>query len=255
MDEVKTQFGKQAEDYVKYRRPYPEELYNLFFSLLPGGRKKILDVACGPGNSTERLLRDGAEVFGCDIDPLMIDEARKQAKKKNLNIEYEVSSAEKLPYEDNSFDAINVGTAFHWFVNDTAVSEIKRVLKDEGMLFVFWTLKNKDMRVEEKAMSEIFMKYNFPKLPPELRDLEYISNFFSTNGFQNVSTKHIAITHEATVEDRVGLEKTNGGYGLLSAEDKNKFIAEITQALNASLHGSKSFTVEEDLQIVYGFKL
>jgi ubiquinone/menaquinone biosynthesis C-methylase UbiE len=254
MNEVKTQFGKQAENYVKYRKPYPEELYNFFFSLLPSGDKKILDIACGPGNSTERLLRDGSKVFGCDIDPLMIDEARKQAEKKNLSVEYTVSSAEKLPYEDNYFDAINVGTAFHWFVNEKAMSEIKRVLKNNGMLFVFWTLTNKDMRAEEQALVEIFRKYNFPRLAPELRDLEYISTFFKSSGFQNVSTNHIALIYQVAAGDRVGLEKTNAGYGLLSDEDKKKFLDELTQALTANLQGRENFTVEEDLQIVYGFK-
>ena len=254
LDKIKSQFGKQAENYIKYRKPYPDNLYKLFFSLLPAGSKKILDIACGPGNSTERLLSEDSKVFGCDIDPLMIEEARKQTKSKNLNIEYSVSSAEKLPYEDNCFDAINVGTAFHWFANEQAIGEIKRVLKSGRMLFVFWTLTAKDERNENEKVSKIFNSLNWPKIPQELRNLEYISTFFKINGFQNVETKSIAVTHNATVEERVGLEKTNAGYGLLSEEGKNKFLDDLTLVYKLDLADKEYFTINEELQVVYGFK-
>ncbi len=71
-------------------------------------------------------MREGVELFGCDHDPRMIEEAKSQAAAKNLPISYSVAEVEHLPYEDNIFDAVTVGTAFHWFVNEASIKEILR---------------------------------------------------------------------------------------------------------------------------------
>ena len=57
-------------------------MYKLLFSLVHEGNKKILDIACGTGKSTEPMVRDDVEVVGCDHDSLMIEEAIKQAQIK-----------------------------------------------------------------------------------------------------------------------------------------------------------------------------
>ena len=77
IDTIKKQFGNEAANYTKFRKPYPQELYDLLFSRFPQDGKKILDIACGTGKSTEPLLLSGLEVFGCDHDELMIEEAQK----------------------------------------------------------------------------------------------------------------------------------------------------------------------------------
>lgn len=254
IDEHKKQFGNQAENYTKYRRPYTDELYKLLFSLLPKESTKILDIACGTGKSTEPLVKNGLEVFGIDHDPLMIIEAQKQAQLKGLSINYEVAEVENLPFVDGEFDAVTVGTAFHWFVNEKAISEIIRVLKDKGLLLIFWTLTTKDVPEEDSIPREIFQKFNWEKVPSELRDLEYISAFLAKNGFKNISTARIPFTHNDTVDDQVGLMKTASSYEILSPEDKGLFIEEITEALTKRLGNRPYFTYEEEIQVCYGFK-
>lgn len=255
MDKLKTQFGNQANIYSKYRRPYPPELYALYFSLLPQSDKIILDLACGSGNSTKPLANRDTKVFACDIDPLMIKQAQKEIEGKKLDIHYSVAEAEHLPYESDHFDGVSVGTAFHWFVNDIAIAEIKRVLKSGGLFFTFWTMTVKDIRKENEQVSDVFRSYNFPKISPELRDPEHISTFLKEYGFQNVSIVRLPIVHNATIEDRINLEKTNASYGLLLSEaDKNEFLERLRRALTASLGNKPHFVIEEEIQICYGFK-
>ncbi len=254
INEHKKNFGNQAENYTRYRKPYPRELYDLIFSLLPKEAKKILDIACGTGKSTEPLVRDGLEIIGIDHDSLMIAEAQKQAELKNLPIKYSVAEVEQLPFSNQEFDAITIGTAFHWFANDKAIEEIRRVLRDRGLLLIFWTLTTKNVPEEDSIPREIFQKFNWEKVPSELRDLDYISAFLIQKGFKDVSTARIPFTHNDTVEDQVGLMKTASSYELLSEEDKVLFIDEITKALTERLSDRPFFTYEEEIQVCYGFK-
>ncbi|MEI6345897.1 MAG: class I SAM-dependent methyltransferase [bacterium] len=252
IDKHKKQFGNQAENYTKYRKPYTEKLYELLFSLAPG--KKILDIACGTGKSTEPMVRSGTEVIGCDHDPLMIAEAIKQAEIKSSPIKYIVADVEHLPFEDSNFDVVTVGTAFHWFVNEKSVTEIKRVLKEKGLFFIFWTLTTKDVPEEDSIPGSFYKTFNWDKVPPELRNLDYISNFFKEQGFQNVNTARIPFSHNDTVEEQVGLMKTASSYEILSDSEKERFIRELTELLTTKLGNRPYFTYEEEIQVCYGFK-
>jgi SAM-dependent methyltransferase len=252
IDIFKKQFGNEALNYTKYRMPYPESLYALLFSLVPKDGKKILDLACGTGKSTEDLVKTGLDIFGCDHDPLMIEEAKRQAVLKNLDIHYSVASSESLPFEDNTFDVVTVGTAFHFFMNDSAMSEIKRILKPNGLLFIFWTLTTKEIPEENEIPGSIYRKYNWIRIPSELRDLDVVSSFLHSMGFIDISTKRIPFSYQTTVEERVGLQTTSGMYEILSPEDKQSFLSDVESVLQEKLGQRQYFVLEEEVQVCFG---
>jgi len=254
IEKHKKQFGNQATNYTKYRRPYTEKVFELLFSHAPEGTNRILDIACGTGKSTEPLVREGVEVIGCDHDPLMLAEAEKQAQIKNLPIKYVVADVEQLPFEDCLFQIIVVGTAFHWFVNVASITEIKRVLQKGGLFFVFWTLTTKDVPEEDSIPGDFLQSFNWDKVPSQLRDLDHISGFFAENGFGEVSTARISFSHNDTVEDQVGLMRTASCYDLLSKDEQERFDTELTKILTVKLAERPFFTYEEEIQICYGFK-
>lgn len=254
IDKHKKQFGNLAGDYTKYRKEYPKELFDFIFTQVGTGGKKILDIACGTGKSTESLVRDGIRVFGCDIDPLMLAEAKKQAELKHLDITYSIAEAENLPYSDDEFDAVTVGTAFHWFANKSFINQVKRVLKKRGSFFVYWSLTVKDVPKEDGIPLSFLEKYKWQKVPKELRDLTYISNFLSTHEFERVSTHRIPVSKDYNVEEYVGLQKTASSYGVLSEEDKKSFDVELTEILTKQLGDRSHFTLEDEVQICCGFK-
>lgn len=254
IEKQKKVFGIQAEDYTKYRKPYPKELTELFFSLFPKDGKHILDIACGTGKSTEPLQREGVELFGCDHDPLMIKEAQKQAALKNLPITYSVAEVEHLPFEDNYFDAVTVGTAFHWFVNEVSIQEMLRVLKPGGLVFLYWSLGKKHDEGDGPEVWQVFKKYNWEKLPSELRDTSYIKSFLTQNGLESVSSAVLADVYTETLDERVGLEKTNSGYGLLSEENKKLFLEDLKNVLVSMLGDRPYFKVQKEIHVCYGYK-
>jgi len=98
----------------------------------------FLDLGCGTGQAVrhvaERARGDG--VFcGIDISPRMIDIARET---KGLpNVQFEVASAEELPFEDGSFGAALCTNSFHHYLLPMrALEEIHRVLRPGGRLCI-----------------------------------------------------------------------------------------------------------------------
>jgi ubiquinone/menaquinone biosynthesis C-methylase UbiE len=70
----------------------------------PGAR--VLDVACGTGNLAIPAARTGAQVWGVDIAPNLLDQARERANAEGLRATFEEGDAEQLPYPDAHFDVV-----------------------------------------------------------------------------------------------------------------------------------------------------
>ena len=70
----------------------------------PGAR--VLDVACGTGNSAIPAARQGGKVTGVDIATNLLEQARKRAAEEGVQASFEEGDAEELPYPDQSFDVV-----------------------------------------------------------------------------------------------------------------------------------------------------
>jgi len=71
-----------------------------------GPGMKVLDVACGTGNTTMPAARAGAAVTGVDIAPNLLEQARSRASQEGLSVQFDEGDAETLPYPDASFDLV-----------------------------------------------------------------------------------------------------------------------------------------------------
>ncbi len=102
--------------------------------------KKVLDVGCGGGFTTEHLTTLGADVTGLDPSPKLIGAASAHARKTGKEINYQVGKSEHMPFEDNTFDIVTcVDVLEHVESPAAAVREIHRVLKPGG-LFLYDTI-------------------------------------------------------------------------------------------------------------------
>lgn len=99
----------------------------------------ILDLSCGEGWFTRHLATSvvpGGHVIGVDLSPAMIDEARNNPENP-ANAKYEVSTAEDLPFEDQSINHIISVESFYYYPDQVAAGhEMFRVLKPGGTFFV-----------------------------------------------------------------------------------------------------------------------
>jgi len=108
-------FAGTADDYVRYRLPYPRAVLDGFLAearLAPGGR--LLDLACGPGRVSLPIADRFAEVWALDLEPEMIEAGRREASRLGItNVRWSVGRAETFDAPSAAFDLVTVGEAFH----------------------------------------------------------------------------------------------------------------------------------------------
>jgi demethylmenaquinone methyltransferase/2-methoxy-6-polyprenyl-1,4-benzoquinol methylase len=103
----------------------------------------ILDIATGTGDLAIHLTKTNAsKIVGLDISEGMLEVGRKKVEKLKLSstIEMVVGDSEKMPFQNNTFDAITVAFGVRNFENlEKGLSEIYRVLKPGGTFVVLET--------------------------------------------------------------------------------------------------------------------
>ena len=99
----------------------------------PGQR--VLDVACGSGNTTIAAGRRFADCVGVDYVPALLERARERAAAERLEIEFREGDAEALPFPDASFDVV-LSTFGAMFAPDQprTAAELLRVCRSGGRI-------------------------------------------------------------------------------------------------------------------------
>ncbi|MGQ0828893.1 MAG: class I SAM-dependent methyltransferase [Bacteroidota bacterium] len=114
---------------------------------------RFLDVGCGAGFSMKKAIELSCNAYGIDPNPGEHGVGRYNAKEQDLNIIKGVS--ESLPYENLFFDTVYSSHVLeHVNSVDQTLSEMKRVLKDDGVLII-------GMPTDTMAKINLFTQYFF----------------------------------------------------------------------------------------------
>lgn len=160
IETIREDYDRIAAEYARrmFReldaKPFDREQLSRFAGDVMG-RGPVCDLGCGPGH-VARYLRDaGADVFGVDLSPQMIA----QARQLNPGINFR---------EGNMLAGI---AAFYAIVNipqeslSLAFAEMNRVLKPRGLLLLSFHIGEEVIRPEELWGNRVSME--FYKLQPE----------------------------------------------------------------------------------------
>ena len=140
-------FARAADTYERARPEYPPAAVAWLaerLDLRPG--RTVVDVAAGTGKLTRALVGTGARVVA--VEPLA--EMRRVLQEAVTEVEALEGTAEALPLEASSVDAVTVAAAFHWFDVPDALEEFARVLKRGGALGLVWNVRDARARIHQE---------------------------------------------------------------------------------------------------------
>lgn len=118
---LRSHLSRTAQNSAQHLLPY----------LRPG--MKILDIGCGPGTITASLgdlVGLSGNVIGLDPSADVIEQASKNSWSEHSNVIFEVGDAERLRFEDSSFDVVHAHQVLQHVSDPTAIlREMRRVAK------------------------------------------------------------------------------------------------------------------------------
>ena len=169
----------------------------------------LIDVASGTGDIARAFLKqtnNQGKVACVDPNKLMLGEGRK--KLRNLkNITWHCSLAEKLPFENETFDIYSLSFGMRNFSNiNSSIAEAKRVLKVGGRLICLEFSK-----VDNEILSKVYKLYSksipyigkyivgnsepyeyLVKTIDEFYNQDELTKILEENGFSNVEYRNLS---------------------------------------------------------------
>lgn len=107
----------------------------------------VVDLAAGTGKLTRLLVPTAAEVIA--VEP--VAGMRRVLACHVPDVEVIDGTAENIPLSEGSVDLVSVGQAFHWFDVPAALTEIHRVLRQEGWLALVWNRRLLDEPIHREV--------------------------------------------------------------------------------------------------------
>ncbi len=134
---MKADFGKTASDYQKHRAGFPLSFFKrLQIDGLTEGSETVVDLGSGTGTVARGLAKMGCKVTGVDPSSEMLGAALEMAKEEGVVIDFCQGTAEGTGQEDQTADVVTAGQCWHWFDPESAVKDVRRILKPGGLLLI-----------------------------------------------------------------------------------------------------------------------
>ena len=188
----KDHFSRQAADYAKFRPRYPREMFEYLGDIAPS-RMLAWDCATGNGQAAVELAEVFRRVIATDASEKQISNAQPHKR-----VEYRVAPAENSGLQSETVNLVMVAQALHWFDLPRFYEEVRRVLKDGGVLaasaYKFFHITPKIDRLvnhryydevvglfwpPERALIEKFEKLPFPFSEIETPSFQMIAQWNS----------------------------------------------------------------------------
>jgi SAM-dependent methyltransferase len=237
-------FAGLADDYVRYRVPYPREILEGFLaeaSLPPGAR--LLDLACGPGRVALPIARQFAEVWAVDLEPDMIEAGRREAERLCIgNVRWAVGRAEEFDAPRGAFDLITIGEAFHRLDRSRVAAMACDWLKPGGVFVTLgpWIAEETAppwrrvlAGVVRDFIGEPARRFGAPNATPDQEFADQVQAIRDA-GFVDLATRSFAVPHEWTLEALLGNARSNSTLSRRAlGERQGAFEAAVRKALLA----------------------
>jgi SAM-dependent methyltransferase len=145
-------FGSRARAYAAFRPSYPAAAIEAALAGLGDPRAlTVADVGAGTGISARLVAERGASVIA--IEP---NAAMRATAKPHPCIVWRGATAERTGLEEQSVDVVTIGQAFHWFANQEAMNEFRRVARRRAALLQY---ERDERDAFTKAYGDVVRRY------------------------------------------------------------------------------------------------
>lgn len=152
-------FGRTSSDYAAYRDIYPQVFYDKILNrkLCIKGQD-VLDIGTGTGVIPRNMYRYGAKWTGTDISAEQIEQAKRLSA--GMDIDYYVSPAEEVTFNENSFDVVSACQCFGYFNHEILAPKLAGILKKNGrLLFLYMAWLSFEDKIAGTS-ENLVLKYN-----------------------------------------------------------------------------------------------
>lgn len=185
MENQEKTWDKIASKWDDYRK----EAFPITKNFLENKGGKILDLGCGSGRNCLKLKKD-TTYYCVDFSSEMLKLAEKNLKEKQIKAKFFHTKSNKLPFEDNFFDAIIFYATLHCIETNVerreTLKELFRTLKPKSQALIStWgknspRLKNKEkesympwtIKESEKVQRFTYI-YKLEELKKEIEDIGF----------------------------------------------------------------------------------
>jgi SAM-dependent methyltransferase len=132
-DDIRLSFNEAPEIYDKVRPPYPTDLFDALFQMLPS-QPEIVEVGPGTGQATKDLLARGASVLAIEIGPATAAKLRSNLPSERLRVA--VGDFEVMEIAAGEADAVFSATAYHWISREAQTDRPAAILRPGGLVAI-----------------------------------------------------------------------------------------------------------------------
>ncbi|OUS76983.1 SAM-dependent methyltransferase [Paenibacillus sp. MY03] len=236
--ERKNTFNEIANEYEKYRPPYPEQLFKdiLEFAELKANNV-ILEIGCGTGQATTGFVNLGySNITAIELGENLAELTRQKFRNKQ-GVKIINSQFETWNHENEKFNLAISGTAFHFVQpQEFGYRKVFDLLRDQGTIGFFWTVHVPTYIEPYNEIREIYRKYA-PQLDdsqnPSLEQIiEDRSKLTLMDGlFKDLEVKQYTWDHRFTASEYISLLNTNSRHRLVPEDVRNKLFGGIREII------------------------
>ncbi len=220
-------FEASVEQYERGRPSYPEDAVAFLVAELGIAEGcDVVELGAGTGKFTELIVPTGARIVALEPVAAMRDALRRNCPSARVLD----GTAERIPLEHGSADAVVAAQSFHWFDAKRAVVEIHRVLRDGGRLGLIWNVRDESSDWSER-LTAIFDRLSGPDVP-RYKHGTWRAPFESTEWFGPLHHWVAYHVHEVSREGFLDRVLSVSYVASAPAAERERVVAEVNELLD-----------------------
>lgn len=241
-----------SEQYLKFKKDRTQPSIDLANRLYTENPQRIIDIGCGPGNSTAVLKKrySAAYVLGADFSPNMIEKAKAEYNDIDFMIFDATKDFEKL---GDKFDIVFSNACIQWVPNhQKLLKDMMSILNPKGIMAIQVPVNFEEpihRIITELVTSRKWADHFTPRIFYTLKENEYFDILSSlTNKFEIWKTIycHRMPSHQSIIEwyKSTGMKPY---LDVLNEDEQEQFIADVMTEIK------KEYPVQANGEIMFRF--